>query len=70
MFDDKYNGITLDEAAANAGGYVDYNPGSPVILDYDYRAMSDYCRKKGIKPIDLSENERMQFEYNPPLASS
>ena len=42
MFDDRYNGLTLDEAAAKAGGYVDYVPGRSLILDYDYRAMSDY----------------------------
>ena len=58
---------TLDDAASKAGGYVDYAPGRPMIVDYDYRAMSDYCRVKGIKPIDLPEEERKQFEYDPPL---
>ena len=67
MYDDRYNGLTLDEAASQAGGYVDYNQGRPVVFDYDYRALSDYCREKGIKPLDLSEDERRQFEYNPPL---
>ena len=67
MFDDTYNGLTLDEAAEKAGGYVDYTPGKPLIIDYDYRAMSDYCRSKGIKPMELSEEERKMFEYNPPL---
>jgi len=67
MFDDNYNGCTLDEAAAKAGGYVNYTPGKPLVIDYDYRAMSDYCRAKGIKQIDLSEAERKQFEFDPPL---
>ena len=67
MFDDRYNGITLDDAAAKAGGYVDYVPGKPMIIDYDYRSMSDYCRAKGIKPIDLPEDERKMFEFDPPL---
>ena len=70
MFDDKYKGLTLDEAAAKAGGYVDYSPGRPLTIDYDYRAMSDYCRAKGIKPLDLPEDERKQFEYDPPLVFS
>jgi hypothetical protein len=70
MFDDKYKGLTLDEAAAKAGGYVDYAPGKPLIIDYDYRAMSDYCRTKGIKPLDLPEDERKRFEFDPPLVYS
>jgi len=67
MFDDKYNGLTLDEAATKAGGYVAYYPGKKTIQEYDYRAMSKYCRKKGILPMDLTENERKQFEFDPPL---
>jgi len=70
MFDDTYDGLTLDEAAEKAGGYVDYTPGKPLIIDYDYRAMSDYCRSKGIKPIELPEEERKMFEYDPPLVYS
>ena len=70
MYDDKYNGLTLDEVAEKAGGYVDYVSGRPLIIDYDYRALSDYCRAKGIKPIELPEEERKQFEYNPPLIYS
>jgi len=61
------NMATLDDVAAKAGGYVSYTPGKPLIIDYDYRAMSDYCRKKGIKPLDLSEEERRQFAFDPPL---
>ena len=67
MYEDKYNGLTLDEVAEKSGGYVDYSPGKPLVIDYDYRALSDYCRSKGIKPMELSEEEREQFEYNPPL---
>ncbi|MDR2572275.1 MAG: hypothetical protein LBD23_18530, partial [Oscillospiraceae bacterium] len=70
MFDDRYNGLTVDEAATKAGGYVDYTPGEPVIIDCDYRALSDYCRSKGIKPLDLPDEERKQFEIDPPLVYS
>jgi len=66
MFD-KYNGISLDEAAENAGGYVAYYPGKKFILDYDYRAMGDYCRERGIKKSDLSDTEMKMFEFDPPL---
>jgi len=31
-----------------AGGYVDYVPGRPFIIDADYRAMLEYCKEKGI----------------------
>ena len=67
MFEDKYKGFSLDEAATRAGGYVDYISGKPLVIDYDYRAMSDYCRAKGVKPIDLPEDERKLFEFIPPL---
>ena len=70
MFDDRYNGLTLDEAAEKTGGYVDYTPGKPLTIDCDYRAMSDYCRSRGIKPMELSEEERKMFEYDPPLVYS
>ena len=70
MYDNKYDDLSLDEVAENAGGYVDYIPGRPLVIDYDYRALSDYCRAKGIKPMDLPEEERKQFEYNPPLVYS
>ena len=70
MFDDRHKGLTLDEAAAKAGGYVDYAPGRTLVVDYDYRAMSDYCRAKGIKPLDLPDDERKQFAYDPPLVCS
>ena len=67
MFDDKYNGLTLDEAAEKAGGYVDYQPGRPLVVDADYRAMSRYCAERGIKPMDLTEDEYKTFLYDEPL---
>jgi len=67
MFDDKYNGVTLDEAAYKAGGYVAYFPGKKLILNYDLRELSRYCRDKGVEPIDLSEDELKMFEVDPPL---
>ena len=67
MFDDKYNGLTLDEAAHEAGGYVSYTPGKKLIMDYDYRELSNYCRKKGVEPMDLPENELDMFKIDPPL---
>jgi len=66
MYDDKYKGLSLDDAATIAGGYVEYNKGE-LLIDCDYRALSDYCKEKGIKPLDLSDKERSMFEYNPPL---
>jgi len=67
MFDEKHNGLTLDEAAEKAGGYVSYTPGKRLVMDYDYRELSKYCRKKGVEPIDLSENELNMFRIDPPL---
>jgi hypothetical protein len=67
MFDDRHNGLTLDEAAEKAGGYVDYNPNRPLVVDADYRAMSRYCMEKGIKPMDLTEEEYKTFLYDEPL---
>jgi len=67
MFDDRYKGLTLDEAAEKAGGYVDYTPGRVLSIDADYRTMSKYCLEKGIKPMDLTEDERKMFIYDEPL---
>ena len=57
----------LDEAAERAGGYVDYRPGEPLIMDYDYHAMSTYCHRKGITHADLTDEELKRFEFDPPL---
>jgi len=67
MLNEKYNGLTLDEAAEEAGGYVAYTPGKKFVMDYDYRELSNYCREKGVEPMDLPEDELKMFEINPPL---
>ena len=67
MFYDRYNGITLGNAVENAGGYVNYVPGKPLIIDYDYRAMSGYCRKKGKKQLNYRKMSEKCLEYDPPL---
>jgi len=36
-------------------------------MDYDYRAMSKYAKQKGITPMELSDKERDQFKFDPPL---
>ena len=30
--------------------------------EYNIRALDKYCREKGMKPEDLSENDLIQFE--------
>ena len=66
MLNDRYNGLTLDEAAEKAGGYL-APPKRPLIIEADYRAMSHYCRERGIKPTDLTEEEYAMFLYDEPL---
>jgi hypothetical protein len=56
----------LDEAAEEAGGYV-VMPKRPLIIEYDYRAMTEYCRKKGVSKMELTEEELKLFEFDPPL---
>jgi hypothetical protein len=56
----------LETAVEKAGGYL-APPIRPIIMDYDYRAMSRYATKKGIKPIELTEHERDLFKLEPPL---
>jgi hypothetical protein len=56
----------LDEAAARAGGYL-AQPARPLVIESDYRAMTQYCRQKGVAKIDLTEDELKQFEYAEPL---
>jgi len=56
----------LDKAAIKAGGYL-AAPKRPLIIEYDYRAMSRYCTGKGIEPIDLTDDELKLFEYAEPL---
>jgi hypothetical protein len=59
----------LDEAALRAGGYLAV-PKHPLIIEYDYRAMTKYCREKGLSKMDLSEEELKRFEYSDPLIYS
>ncbi|MCL2222149.1 MAG: hypothetical protein FWC20_07860 [Oscillospiraceae bacterium] len=67
MSDDKKREKTLDELAEEAGGYVSYTPCQPLVVDADYRAMSNYCRERGIEPLDLTEEEFNMFAYDKPL---
>ena len=67
MSDNAIREQTLDEIAEEAGGYVSYTPGIPLVVDADYRAMSKYCIEKGIKPMDLTEDEYNMFMYDEPL---
>ena len=60
----RINGLTLDETAERAGGYVDYVPGRPLVMDYDYRAMSNYARKKGVATTALTVDELKMFEFD------
>jgi len=60
------NWDALDNAAVKAGGYLAL-PKRPLIIDYDYRAMSRYCREKGVSKMDLSKEELRLFEYSEPL---
>jgi len=61
MLNDRYNGLTLDETAEKAGGYVTYPNDST--MEADYHSMSNYCRERGIKPIDLTEDEYEMFLF-------
>ncbi|MCL2427039.1 MAG: hypothetical protein FWD05_11975 [Oscillospiraceae bacterium] len=56
----------LDAAAVKAGGYL-ATPKRPLTIEHDYRAMSNYCTKKGIEPVDLTDDEMKMFEYAKPL---
>ena len=56
----------LDEAAVRAGGYL-ATPHRPLVIEYDYRAMTKYCREKGVSKMDLTEDELKKFEYAEPI---
>jgi len=43
------------------------SPAPPVHCYADYHTMSNYCRDKGIKPSDLTEEEYKLFQYDEPL---
>ena len=55
----------IDRLAEEHGGYV-VRP-HPLVIEADYHAMSNYCREKGIKPMDLSEDEYKMFLFDEPL---
>jgi len=67
MCDKKTREQTLDEAAEEAGGYVRYVAGEPLIVEADYRAMSRYCIERGITSDELTEEEYKMFLYDEPL---
>ena len=56
----------IDEAAVKAGGYL-AKPKRPLIIEYNYRAMTEYCKKNGMSKMDLTEAELKMFEYAEPL---
>ena len=56
----------IDKIAEQTGGYL-ANPKRPLVIEYDYRAMTIYCHKKGISKMDLTEEELKLFEYAEPL---
>ena len=51
----------LDDAAAEAGGYVAFNSNVENEPHYDYRAISKYCKEKGIEPLDMTIRELNSF---------
>ena len=67
MCDDATREQTLDEVAEEAGGYVRYTPGTPLVVEADYRAMSRYCIERGIASDELTDEEYSMFLYEEPL---
>jgi len=63
---EKSNWDAIDEAAERAGGYL-AKPKRPLVIEYDYRAMTKYCAEKNISKMDLTEAELKMFEYEEPL---
>lgn len=49
----------IDDAADQAGGYVANFPSKDT--HYNYRAIMQYCREKGIEPIDMTIRELNTF---------
>jgi len=56
----------IDDAAERAGGYL-AKPKRPLVIEYDYRAMTKYCAEKNISKMELTEDELKMFEYEEPL---
>ena len=64
--DDRKAWAELEVAVEKAGGYLAQKK-RPIIMDYNYRAMSKYASKKGITSMELTEAERDLFKFDPPL---
>ena len=56
----------IDAIAQRVGGYVAKRTG-PLIIEFDYPAMTKYCKEKNISKMDLTEDELKMFEYPEPL---
>ena len=50
----------LDDVAAKAGGFV-ANSNVENEPHYNYRAISKYCKEKGIEPLDMTLRELNSF---------
>lgn len=48
----------LDEIADKAGGFVSPQSSS---VQYNYREINEYCKTRGIEPIDLTVRELSKF---------
>lgn len=48
----------LDELAERAGGYVQFGNDK---VHYDYRKINQYCKEKGVDPLDLTIRELNRF---------
>ena len=51
----------LDDMAEKAGGYVALNSDIENEPHYNYRAISKYCKEKGIEPLDMTIRELNSF---------
>ena len=58
--EDRDNWNALDEAAERAGGYVTFTRDDGSIRE-DIRGILAYAEEKGIRPIDMTPEERGQF---------
>ncbi len=56
---DKANMYALDDAAERAGGFV--SPNADISTEYDYRKIINYCKEKGIEPVDMTISEFNSF---------
>ena len=49
----------LDDLSEKAGGFV-----TPLVdskVQYDYRKISQYCKEKGIEPVDMTIRELSNY---------